>query len=107
MSSWLNRLLGLDQLEAAAETLATMFERHVPVDKWQNDKLAQSALRDMSAYAKGERRKNGWGGIKLAILGNKVLWKLVERGYPKDFAKKVSTEMSIFLAHDRVRPSTP
>lgn len=100
MNSWLNRLLGSDQLEAAAETLATMFERRAPL-KRQNPNLVETALHEMVAYAKGEKRKHGWGGIKLAILGNKVLWKLVERGYPKDFAKKVSTDLSIFLAQDR------
>lgn len=100
MTSWLTRLLGLEPIEAAAEALASMFERHAPGDKWQNAKLVETVLRDMAAYAKGEKRKNGWGGMKLAILGNKVLWKLVERGYPKDFAKKLSTELSIFLAQD-------
>ena len=100
MGFWLTRVFGLNEINAVADKLADMLERHAPGDKWRNTKLVKSGLHDMTAYAKGEKRKQGWGTIKLAILSNRVLWKLVERGYPKDFAKEVSTTLSIFLARD-------
>ncbi len=100
MGLWLNRIFDMDNINAVSDTLAGMLERHAPGEKWRNPKLVEVGLRDMLPYAKGEKRKHGWGGIKLAILTNRLLWKLVAKGYPKDFSKEVSTRLAILLAQD-------
>ncbi|PZN77542.1 MAG: hypothetical protein DM484_14750 [Candidatus Methylumidiphilus alinenensis] len=103
MGYWLTRLFDLDKINAASDTLAGMFLRHVPTDKRHNPRLVESGFRDMLIYAKAEKRQHGWGGVKLAILTNRLLWKLVEKGYPKDFSKEISTRLAIFLAQESIR----
>ncbi len=100
MGSWLTRLFDLDNINTASDTLANTMERHAPGDKWRNQKLVNTALKDMVAFAKGEKRKHGWGQIKLAILSNKLLWKLIDKGYTRELSKQVSTDLSILLAQD-------
>jgi len=105
MSAWLTRLLDTDKIDAVAATLAAMFARHAPGEKWRNLPVVESIFHDMVGHAKGEKRKNHWGRIKTAILANKLLWKLHGHGYPQDFCKQLSTRFSIALAQDDTAPS--
>jgi len=100
MGLWFTRIFDLDKINAVSDTLAGMLERHAPGEKWGNPKLVELGFRDMLTHAKGEKRKHGWGGIKVAVLTNRLLWKLVAKGYPKDFSKEISTRLAILLAQD-------
>jgi len=107
MSTWLSRLFDLDKIDTLANTLATMFARRAPGENWRNTQLVEGILRDMAGLAKGDKRKYRWGKIKVAILANKLLWKLNEHGYPQDFCKHVSTRISVTLAQKDEAPASP
>ena len=105
MNSWLARLFDLGAINATADTVATIFVRHAPGEKWRNAQLVEGVLRDMVGHAKGDKRKYRWGRIKIAILANRLLWKLHDHGYPQDFCKQLSTRFSVAMAQEAVKPA--
>ena len=91
-------LLKSKEIDRFARSMVEQFARAVPLEKVGKHETVARAAHIVLGHAQGFKRQHSLGFFGKARLANKLMWGLIERGYPKSVGDELANQLAIHLA---------
>ncbi|GAB2890890.1 hypothetical protein GCM10027046_19520 [Uliginosibacterium flavum] len=94
-------------IDTVAKRLGTQFVQHLPIHRIKDEKRLTLEFETALGHIQGFQRKEKLGTFGKARLINTFQWALIENGYDKDVAHKISRDIAVRLTPSATRKKTP